>query len=77
MIYALINIAFALFMTWLAIFVDARTGNEVKNPVISLNVFLALACGAMGLAILSSAGTSEASSLWMRSIMSATCSSML
>ena len=59
MIYALINIAFALFMTWLAIFVDAKTGNEGKNPVISLNVFLALACGAMGLAILSSAGMPE------------------
>ncbi|MBQ9205382.1 MAG: serine/threonine-protein phosphatase [Treponema sp.] len=56
MIFAVINIAFALFMTWLAIFVDARTGNEGKNPVISLNVFLALACGAMGLTVLASVG---------------------
>ena len=47
MIYAIINIAFALFMTWLAFFVDSKTGNEGKNPVISLNVFLALACGSM------------------------------
>ena len=59
MIYAFINIAFALFMTWLAIFVDAKTGNEGKNPVISLNVFLALACGSMGLTILSSIGAPE------------------
>ena len=54
MIYAIINIAFALFMTWLAIFVDAKTGNEGKNPVISLNVLLALACGSMGLTIFTS-----------------------
>ncbi|MBQ9623936.1 MAG: hypothetical protein IJR39_11475, partial [Treponema sp.] len=59
MIFALINIAFALFMTWLAIFIDAKTGNEGKNPVISLNVFLALACGAMGLTIISSTTAPE------------------
>ena len=59
MIYAIINIAFALFMTWLAFFVDSKTGNEGKNPVISLNVFLALACGSMGLTILASIGAPE------------------
>ena len=59
MIYALINIAFALFMTWLAFFVDSKTGNEGKNPVISLNVLLALACGAMGFTILASIGAPE------------------
>ena len=59
MIFALINIAFALFMTWLAIFIDAKTGNEGKNPVISLNVFLALACGAMGLTIFSASAAPE------------------
>ena len=59
MIYAIINIAFALFLGWLAIFVDSKTGNEGKSPVISLNVFLALACGAMGLTILSSIGMPE------------------
>ena len=59
MIYALINIAFALFMTWLAIFVDAKTGNEGKSPVISLNVFLALSCGLMGLTIFASIGAPE------------------
>ena len=59
MIYALINIAFALFMTWLAIFVDAKTGNEGRNPVISLNIFLALACGSMGLTILAYIGAPE------------------
>lgn len=56
MIFALINFALALFMTWLAIFLDSKTGNEGKNPVISLNVFLALACGAMGLTIFSAHG---------------------
>ena len=59
MIYALINLAFALFMVWLAIFVDAKTGNEGKSPVISLNIFLALACGALGFTILASIGAPE------------------
>ena len=59
MIFALINFALAMFMTWLAIFLDSKTGNEGKNPVISLNVFLALACGAMGLTILSSIAMPE------------------
>jgi len=59
MVYALINIAFALFLGWLAIYVDARTGNEGKNPVISLNVLLALSCGALGLTILSSIAMPE------------------
>ncbi len=59
MIYGFINVAFALFMTWLAIFVDSKTGNEGKHPVISLNVFLALACGAMGLTIFSAYGAPE------------------
>ena len=59
MIYALINIAFALFMTWLAIFIDSKTGNEGKNPVISLNVFLALACAAMGLTVLAAQGAPD------------------
>jgi len=45
-----------MFMTWLAIFLDSKTGNEGKNPVISLNVFLALACGAMGLTIFAAHG---------------------
>ncbi|WP_407427196.1 hypothetical protein, partial [Treponema sp.] len=52
MIYAFVNIAFALFLGWMAFFVDTKTGNEGKNPVISLNVLLALACGAVGLTIL-------------------------
>lgn len=56
MIFALINFALAMFMTWLAIFLDSKTGNEGKNPVISLNVFLALACGAMGLTIFAAHG---------------------
>ncbi|WP_294429625.1 PP2C family protein-serine/threonine phosphatase [uncultured Treponema sp.] len=59
MIYALINIAFALFLTWLAIFVDAKTGNEGKNPAISLNVYLALACGSMGLTLIAAVGAPE------------------
>ncbi|MCR4823576.1 MAG: serine/threonine-protein phosphatase [Treponema sp.] len=59
MIYAFINIAFALFMTWLAIFVDSKTGNEGKSPVISLNVLLALACASMGFTILASIGAPE------------------
>ncbi|MBQ9283173.1 MAG: serine/threonine-protein phosphatase [Treponema sp.] len=59
MIFALINIAFALFMTWLAIFIDAKTGNEGKNPVISLNVFLALSCAAMGLTIFAANGAPD------------------
>ena len=59
MIYALINVAFALFMTWLAIFVDSKTGNEGKHPVISLNVFLALACAALGLTIFSAYNAPE------------------
>lgn len=53
MIYALINVAFALFIAWLAIFVDSKTGNEGNHPVISINVFLALACAAMGLTVFS------------------------
>ena len=56
MIFALINFALAMFMTWLAIFLDSKTGNEGKNPVISLNVFLALACAAMGLTIFAAHG---------------------
>ena len=56
MIFALINFAFALFMTWLAIFLDSRTGNEGKTPVISLNVFLALSCASMGLTVLVAQG---------------------
>lgn len=56
MIFALINFALAMFMTWLAVFLDSKTGNEGKNPVISLNVFLALACGAMGLTIFAAHG---------------------
>lgn len=59
MIYAVINIAFALFMIWLAILVDSRTGNEGKNPVISLNLFLAFACGSMALTILAAIGAPE------------------
>ena len=64
MIYACINIAFALFLTWLAIFVDAKTGNEGKNPAISLNVFLALACASMGLTVLASVGAPERLSIF-------------
>ncbi|MBQ9908227.1 MAG: hypothetical protein IJM48_00325, partial [Treponema sp.] len=56
MIFALINFALALFMTWLAIFLDSKTGNEGKNPVISLNVFLALSCAGMGLTIFAAHG---------------------
>ena len=59
MIYALINIAFALFLAWLAIFVDSKTGNEGKNPVISLNVLLALACGSLGLTVFAAAAMPE------------------
>lgn len=59
MVFAIINLAFAGFMTWLAIFLDSKTGNEGKNPVISLNVFLALTCGAMGLTLLSAQGAPE------------------
>ena len=55
MIYAFINIAFALFLAWMAFFVDTKTGNEGKNPVIMLNVFLALACASLGIALFSTA----------------------
>ncbi|MBQ4377573.1 MAG: serine/threonine-protein phosphatase [Treponema sp.] len=68
MIYAFINIACALFLTWLAIFVDSKTGNEGKNPVISLNVLLALACGAMGLTILSSIAMPERITTFMANL---------
>lgn len=59
MVFAIINIAFTLFMTWLAVFLDSKTGNEGKNPVISLNVFLALACATMGLTVFASHGAPE------------------
>lgn len=53
MIYALINVAFALFLAWLALFIDNETGNEGKNPIISLNMFLAAACASMAVTIFS------------------------
>ncbi len=59
MIYAFINVAFAVFLGWLTLFVDSKTGNEGKNPVISLNIFLALACGAMALTVFSSLGAPQ------------------
>lgn len=68
MVYAIINIAFALFMTWLAIFVDSKTGNEGKNPAISLNVFLALSCAAMGFTILAVHGAPERLSMFLAEV---------
>ena len=59
MVYAFINIAFALFLAWLAFFVDTKTGNEGKNPVIAMNVLLALACAALGFTLIATNGAPE------------------
>lgn len=47
MIYAVLNVSFMLFLIWLAAYTDSKTGNEGNSPVISLNVMLAIACGAL------------------------------
>lgn len=59
MVYAVLNIVFAIFLTWLAIFTDRKTGSEGSSPVVSLNAILAVACGIMAFAIITSRGAPE------------------
>ncbi|MBQ0050781.1 MAG: serine/threonine-protein phosphatase [Treponema sp.] len=60
MIYAVLNIAFTLFLSWLALYTDSKTGGEGSSPVISLNVLLAAACGVLSVTIATS-GTAPSS----------------
>ena len=52
MIYAVLNVAFTLFLLWLAAYTDNKTGNEGNSPVIGLNVFLAATCACLAVCIL-------------------------
>lgn len=51
MIFAVLNVAFALFLFWLAAYTDSKTGNEGNSPVISLNLFLAATCACLAVCI--------------------------
>lgn len=51
MIFAVLNLAFALFLLWLAAYTDNKTGNEGKSPVIALNLYLAAACACLAVCI--------------------------
>lgn len=51
MIFAVLNVAFALFLFWLAAYTDSKTGNEGNSPVIGLNVFLAITCACLAFCI--------------------------
>lgn len=52
MIFAVLNVAFALFLFWLAAYTDSKTGNEGNSPVIGLNLFLASTCACLAVCIL-------------------------
>lgn len=51
MIFAVLNVAFALFLLWLAAYTDNKTGNEGNSPVIGLNLFLAATCACLAVCI--------------------------
>ncbi len=66
MIYAVINILFVIFLSWLAIFTDRKTGSEGTSPVVYLNLILDAACGIMAVAILlSNSGAPERLSFFL------------
>ncbi len=52
MIFAVLNIAFALFLLWLAAYTDSKTGNEGNSPIIGLNLFLAATCACLAVCII-------------------------
>ncbi len=54
MIYAFLNLLFVIFLSWLAIFTDRKTGSEGTSPVVYLNLVLDAACAVMAVAIFAS-----------------------
>lgn len=51
MIFAVLNVAFALFLFWLSAYTDSKTGNEGNSPVIPLSLFLAATCACLAACI--------------------------
>ncbi|WP_406034459.1 hypothetical protein, partial [Treponema saccharophilum] len=55
MVYGVLNFVLAGLLMWLSYFVDRKIENKaINNPIVVMNSWLAFACVAMGIAVISS-----------------------